>query len=201
VIARDIIAIGGTEIGEVFTEPETELADFVSGYAPDELPTLKEDLVNLLAPKWNTDFLSQRDLAMLPILFVTLWCWTGVYLILFHANMQKIDVQIIEAARIDGAAELQVMRYIVIPSLSGTILNAAILCISGSLSGFALILAMTGGGPARVTQVLSIYMYDAAFMGAANYPLSNAIAMMIVLFSLALILLTFGAERLFGGKE
>jgi raffinose/stachyose/melibiose transport system permease protein len=70
--------------------------------------------------------------------------WTGTYLILFHANMQKIDIQILEAAEIDGASEMQVMRLIVVPSLSGVILNATILCISGSLSGFALILAMTG---------------------------------------------------------
>jgi len=200
-VAQGVLKINGSKLAEVFSEPETELPEFISSYGPDETPVLKEDLVNLLAPAWTADFLNKRDVAMIPILFVTLWCWTGVYLILFHANMQKIDGQIIEAARIDGASEMQVMRHVVIPSLSGTILNAAILCISGSLSGFALILAMTGGGPARVTQVLSIYMYDTAFMGAADYPLANAIAMMIVLFSLALILITFGVEKAFGGKE
>lgn len=200
-LVQNIIKASEKTVKEVFEDPETELADFISSYAPDEMPILKEDIVNLLAPKWTAEFLNKRGVAMIPILFVTLWCWTGVYLILFHANMQKIDAQIIEAARIDGASEMQVMRHIVLPSLSGTILNAAILCISGSLSGFALILAMTGGGPARVTQVLSIYMYDTAFMGAPNYPLANAIAMMIVLFSLVLILITFGVERAFGGKE
>ena len=200
-LARDVIRISGSAAGEIFEDPETELAEFIAEYAPEEYPTLKEDLVNLLAPKWTAEFLNKRDAAMIPIMFVTLWCWTGVYLILFLANMQKIDTQIIEAAKIDGASEMQVMRHIVVPSLSGTILNAAILCISGSLSGFALILAMTGGGPARVTQVLSIYMYDTAFMGAPDYPLANAIAMMIVLFSLALILITFGVEKAFGGKE
>lgn len=195
-----IIGLSGSTVGSVFSDPHSELKDFLLSYGSD-LSSAQADIVNLLAPKWTASFLNKRDVAMIPILFVTLWCWTGVYLILFHANMQKIDAQIIEAAKIDGASEMQVMRAIIIPSLSGTILNAAILCISGSLSGFALILAMTGGGPARVTQVLSIYMYDTAFMGAPNYPLANAIAMMIVAFSLVLILFTFAIGRRFGGKE
>jgi ABC-type sugar transport system permease subunit len=196
-----IMAISGSTIGGVFADPKPELKDFLLSYGPGADAEIRRDLVNLLAPKWSAEFLNRRDVAMIPILFVTLWCWVGVYLIIFHANMQKIDTQILEAAIIDGANEMQVMARVVLPSLSGTIMNAAILCISGSLSGFALILAMTGGGPARVTQVLSIYMYDTAFMGAPNYPLSNAIAMMIVLFSLALIAITFAVEKAFGGKE
>lgn len=200
-IVDKIIKISSQTIGTIFSNPRAELKDFLLSYGPDQLAMAQQDLVNLFAPKWSAEFLNQRDLAMIPICFVTLWMWTGTYLILFHANMQKINIQILEAAKIDGASEMQVMRFVVIPSLSGVILNATILCVSGSLSGFALILAMTGGGPARVTQVLSIYMYDSAFMGAPNYPLANAIAMMIVLFSLALILLMIALEKRFGGKE
>ena len=162
---------------------------------------LKGDLVNLLARKWTPEFLSKRDLAMLPIMFVVLWCWTGMYLILFLASMQKIEVSILEAARIDGAGEGQVMGKVVLPLLSGVIVNAAILCIAGSLNSFALIYAMTGGGPARVTQLLSIYMYENAFVGTPNFPLANAIAMAIVVFSIVLIVFTKLAERRWGGKE
>ena len=141
--------------------PPTELKQFILTYDPTQLDLLKHDLVNLLGTKWTPTFLSKPDVAMLPVLFVILWCWTGLYLILFLANMQKIDVQIIEAARIDGASEGQVMSRVVLPSLSGVIVNAAILCIAGSLNSFALVFAMTRGGPARVTELLSIYMYDA----------------------------------------
>ena len=157
--------------------------------------------MNLLGTKWSPVFLTKPDIAMLPVLFVVLWCWTGMYLILFLANMQKIDPQIIEAARIDGASEGQVMGSVVLPSLSGVIVNAAILCIAGSLNSFALIFAMTRGGPARVTEVLSIYMYDSAFSGSPNYPLANAISMAMVVFSMILIGATKLAERRFGGKE
>ena len=109
--------------------------------------------------------------------------------------MQKIDVQIVESARIDGANEGQVMRYIILPALSGTIVNAAILAISGSLSSFALVFAMTGGGPSRVTEILSIYMYNNAFLGRPNFPLANAISLIMVLISFGLIVLTKAVEK------
>ncbi len=196
-----LVELSGAVVKETFANPLVELKEFMLSYAPGELVMLQKDLVNLLGPKWFPSFLAKPDLAMLPVLFVVLWCWTGMYLILFLANMQKIDVQIIEAARIDGASEGQVMTRVVLPALSGVIVNAAILCIAGSLNSFALVFAMTRGGPARVTQLLSIYMYDNAFVGAPDYPLANAIAVSIVLLSLLLIVVTKLVEKRYGGRE
>jgi ABC-type sugar transport system permease subunit len=200
-VVRQLIHASGPVAGQTFTDPPTELKQFILTYDPTRLDLLKADLVNLLGTKWTPTFLTKPDVAMLPVLFVILWCWTGLYLILFLANMQKIDIQIIEAARIDGASEGQVMSRVVLPSLSGVIVNAAILCIAGSLNSFALVFAMTRGGPARVTELLSIYMYDSAFFGTPNYPLANAIALSIVLLSMILIVLTKLVEKRYGGRE
>jgi ABC-type sugar transport system permease subunit len=201
VLVHRIVDIGDPMAMQIFSDPFTELKDIIVAYTPNQLEVFRSDMVNLLSHKWSPEFLSKQDVAMLPIMFVTLWCWTGLYLILFLANMQKIDVAIVEAARIDGATEGQVMGRIVLPSLSGVIVNAAILCISGSLNSFALIWAMTGGGPARVTEVLSIYMYTNAFHGTPNYPLANAIALSIVVFSFILIGVTKVVEKRYGGRE
>jgi ABC-type sugar transport system permease subunit len=200
---KQLISISDPKAVQSFANPVSDIKDLIlsGGYNAQHLEMFRSDMTNLLAPKWTPDFLSQQDVAMIPILFVTLWCWTGMYLILFHANMQKIDSEVIEAARIDGASEWQVMGKIIIPSLSGVIANAAILCIAGSLNSFALIWAMTGGGPMNVTQVLAIYMYQNAFIGAPNFPLANAISLAIVLFSFVLIAITMGIEKKFGGRE
>lgn len=200
-VVKGIVAASDPKALTIFANPAAELKDVLLTYTPQQFPVLKTDLVNLLARKWSPEFLSKRDLAMLPIMFVVLWCWTGMYLILFLASMQKIEVSILEAARIDGAGEGQVMGKVVLPLLSGVIVNAAILCIAGSLNSFALVYAMTGGGPARVTQLLSIYMYENAFVGTPNFPLANAIAMAIVVFSIVLIVLTKLVERRYGAKE
>ncbi len=200
-LVQNILNLAGPAASEWFTNPLPELKELILSYEGAPHAELLGDLCNLFVPKWSPEFLTKPNLAMLPILFVILWMYTGMYLILFLANMQKIDVQIIEAARIDGASEWQVMRFIILPSLSGTIVNSAILAISGSLSSFSLIFAMTGGGPSRVTEILSIYMFNNAFLGRPNLPLANAISLIMVAVSFLLIGLTKAVEKRYGGKE
>ena len=139
--------------------------------------------------------------AMLPVLAVILWMYTGTYMLIFLANLQKIDPSIVEASKIDGANEFQTLRYIIFPALSGVIVTASILAISGSLRSFDLIWIMTGGGPAHRTSVLAIYMYEKAFRGAPNYPVANAISTVMVIISFLLIGITKFAEKRFGAGD
>ena len=134
---------------------------------------------------------------MLPVLLVMLWMYTGTYVIIFLANLQKIDTSVIEASKIDGATEAQTLRYIILPALSGVIVTTAILAISGSLKSFDLVFVMTQGGPAHRTSVLALYMYEKAFRGAPNYPVANAISTVMVIISFILIGLTRGVEKRF----
>ena len=144
---------------------------------------------------------SMNSRPMLPVLFVILWMYTGTYLIIFMANLQKIDPQIMEAATIDGATEWQVLWHVIFPELSGVFVISAILAISGSLKSFDLVYVMTGGGPAKQTYVLSLYMFDKAFKGAADYPMANTISTIMVVISLILIGLVKTLEKKFGAKE
>jgi len=200
-LVTGLLKLVGTAGANMFENPFPELKDLLLSFQGSKIPEVMQALCNLFVPGWSPEFLNRPDVAMLPVLFVILWMYTGMYLILFLANMQKIDVQIIEAARIDGARESQVMNYIILPALTGTIVNSAILAISGSLSSFALVFAMTGGGPNHVTEILAIYMYNKAFLGASNFPLANAISLIMVLISFILIIITKQLEKRFGGKE
>ncbi|MDR2702250.1 MAG: sugar ABC transporter permease [Spirochaetaceae bacterium] len=146
------------------------------------------------------EFVPGRN-AMVPVLMVILWMYTGTYVIIFLANLQKIDPSVIEASKIDGASEMQTLRYIILPALSGVIVTTAILAISGSLKSFDLIYVMTQGGPAHRTSVLSLYMYEKAFRGAPNYPVANAISTVMVIISFILIWITRSVERRFSAKE
>jgi raffinose/stachyose/melibiose transport system permease protein len=148
----------------------------------------------------DAEFLPGKN-AMLPVLAVILWMYTGIYMIIFLANLQKIDVSVIEASKIDGASEMQTLRYIIFPALSGVIVTTAILAISGSLKSFDLIYVMTAGGPAHRTSVLALYMYEKAFRGSPNYPVANAISTVMVIICFILIGLTRFAEKRFGGDE
>ena len=144
---------------------------------------------------------SMNSHPMVSVLVVILWMYTGTYLIIFMANLQKIDPQIMEAATIDGATEWQVLWHIIFPELSGVFVISSILAISGSLKSFDLIYVMTGGGPAKQTYVLSLYMFDKAFKGAADYPMANTISTIMVVISLILIGIVKTLEKKFGAKE
>lgn len=159
------------------------------------------DLVRIFKPGWINTLPLHPQLAIVPVLFVMLWMYTGLYLIIFLANLQKLSPEMIEAARIDGASEGQILWHVILPALSGVVLTTAILAISGSLKSFDLIYAMTSGNPARRTSVLALYMYDNAFTGSPDYGLANAVSIFMVAFSILLILLLRWVESRVGGRE
>ena len=156
------------------------------------------EIVRIFKPGADFTISSQP---MIPVLVVLLWMYTGFYMIIFLANLQRIDPQIIEAARIDGAGEGQILVRIILPALSGVIVTCSILAITGSLRSFDLIYAMTNGGPANLTRVLSLYMYSMAFVGSPNYPLANAISTVMILISFILIIVVRVMEKTFSLKD
>lgn len=147
----------------------------------------------------------ERSTVMIPIAFALVWMYTGFYMIIFLANLQKIDSNIIEAAKIDGATEPQIFGRVIVPILSGTILVSTILAIAGSLKGFDLIFALTTQGLQRNNaMVLPIHMYQTAFQDYSNpmrFGYGAAISNAIVLISVVLIMLSNAVNKHFGSKE
>jgi len=141
--------------------------------------------------------------AMLPIGIVLIWMYTGFFMINFLANLQSLDRQVVEAAMIDGAKEHQIFFSVIVPPLAGTILVNMILAISGSLKGFDLIWALTGGGPANKTIVLPIYMFNYAFTTRAKdaYSFASAISNVIVLISVGIIMVANRVTKLVSPEE
>ena len=148
-------------------------------------------------PRFVFQMFEDKQLAIIPILFVILWMYTGMYMIMFIANMQKVSPSVIEAAIIDGASESQILFKIIFPSMLGILFTTSVFAISGSLKSFDLIYAMTGGGPANFTEVIAIYMYQTTFK-YYNYGFGSAVSMAIVAMSVGLITLV---QQIFGKFE
>jgi raffinose/stachyose/melibiose transport system permease protein len=147
----------------------------------------------------------EKSTVMIPIGFALIWMYTGFYMIIFLANLQKIDDSMIEAAKIDGASEPQIFTKIIVPLLAGTILVSAILAIAGSLRGFGLIFAITNEGITRLNaEVLPILMYRTAFQDYSNplrYAYGSAISNAIVVISIILITISNFISKKFGSGE
>ena len=149
-------------------------------------------------PSAQFEMMLYPETVMIPIGFALIWIYTGLYMIIFLANLQKIDDNLIEAAKIDGATEPQVFLKVIVPILSGTIIVSTILAIAGSLRGFDLIFSITTQGLQRNNaMVLPIFMYQTAFQDYANdmrFAYGAAISNIIVVISLLLI----GVSKLIG---
>jgi raffinose/stachyose/melibiose transport system permease protein len=165
-------------------------------------------LIQIFSGNPDAQFTAMLDpnTVMVPIGFVLIWMYTGLYMMIFLANLQKIDDSMIEAAQIDGASEPQIFVQVIVPLLSASILVSAILAIAGSLRGFDLIFALTTRGLSRQNaMVLPIFMYQTAFDDYRNpmrFAYGSAISNAIVFISVALILLSnFIAKKLHAGEE
>ena len=137
-------------------------------------------------PRYVLNIFENKTFAIVPILFVILWMYTGIYLVIYLANLQRINPSMIEAAIIDGATEGQILRSVILPSMLTVLFTTIIFAITGSLNSFGLIYAMTAGGPAHYTEVMAIYLYDNTFR-FYKYGFGSAISMLMVLMSFGLI--------------
>ena len=103
-----------------------------------------------------------------------------------------------EAARVDGANSWQRLRHVTSPSSSGV--NAVILSVIviDSLRSFDIVWALTRGGPYHSSELLSTYMYSAAFQ---SLRLGYGSAIAVVIFLLALAVIISYLVRALSGRE
>jgi raffinose/stachyose/melibiose transport system permease protein len=118
------------------------------------------------------------------VFIVIVWKYFGLYVVLYAAAIQNIPDEISDAARIDGASDLQVMRYITVPLLGTTIRLSILLSALGSLQIFDLIWVMTGGGPIHASEVMATYLITYGFR---NFAMGYGSAIGVVMFLVCLI--------------
>ena len=133
-------------------------------------------------------FLSEYKTVLPAVAAVEGWQYIGIYMIIFYSALVAVSPDIVEAARIDGATELQLLVRIRIPSITNVIMLACILSLVGALRGFAAPMNMTKGGPNHRSEILATYMYKKAFT-SRDYGYGSAIAVVIVILSVIGVLL------------
>ncbi|AZS15936.1 carbohydrate ABC transporter permease [Paenibacillus lutimineralis] len=146
---------------------------------------------------WQQNWLGDVKWSMLSISIAYIWQNCGLYMVIFLAALQNIPDEVNEAAELDGATGFKRTMRITIPMIRSTIMVCVVYSISNSFRVFDLIQILTGGGPAHQTEVMTIYMYNSAFMNM-RYGYGSAVSILILLFSLVVITLI---NRLAGEKD
>ena len=107
----------------------------------------------------NVFILSDPDWAFAAIMTVIVWKYFGFHMMIYIASLQSVPQDQIEAARIEGARRLQVIRYVQIPSIKPAIVVSAFFAIIGALQVFDVIIPLTNGGPSNQTHTIVTYLY------------------------------------------
>lgn len=143
-------------------------------------------------------WVSSENTVIASLVLVDVWQWTPMITLIVLAGLAGLSEEPVEAARVDGASDWQILRYVTIPMVMPVILTAMILRLIDALKTFDIIFAMTGGGPGYASETLNImgfkYSFEYFRMGQSSVILV-ALFIVVLLCSLGIMKLRASSEN------
>jgi sn-glycerol 3-phosphate transport system permease protein len=153
-------------------------------------------LLNQLGMDW--DYKLNGTQAMILVIVASAWQRVSYNFIFFLAGLQSIPKTVIEAARMDGAGEMYRLRTIILPLLTPTMVFLVVVnVVYAAFDTFAIIAAMTQGGPGRSTETLVFKVYRD---GIINLNIGASSAQSVILMA-GVIVFTMVQFRLIGKRS
>ena len=143
-------------------------------------------------------WVSSENTVIASLVLVDVWQWTPMITLIVLAGLAGLSEEPVEAARVDGASDFQILRYVTLPMVMPVILTAMILRLIDALKTFDIIFAMTGGGPGYASETLNImgfkYSFEYFRMGQSSVILV-ALFLVVLLCSLGIMKLRASSEN------
>ncbi len=130
------------------------------------------------------DWLDTPQLGLLTILIANIWLGVPFFFLLLYSALQDVPVEVKEAAIMDGAGPWQRLRLVTVPIILPVIEVTVLLGFVFTVKVFDLVIALTGGGPANATQLITTWSYNLSF---EQFTFGQGAALNNVLLVLALI--------------
>ncbi|MFD0711990.1 carbohydrate ABC transporter permease [Paenibacillus sp. GCM10027626] len=147
-------------------------------------------------PFLQSNILMDFDKAWLGIVIVGVWQACAFNIILYLAGLQSIPKDLYEAATIDGAGKWQMFRNVTFPLLAPFFTINVVLATRGFLGVFDQIVALTQGGPGRVTNSVTYLIYSGGFTrGEYGFQSANAVVFTVLMIAIAFIQLKLLQKR------
>jgi multiple sugar transport system permease protein len=143
-------------------------------------------LVGLPPQAW----LGDKNLALISLVILSVWRWTGYYAIIILAGLQGVPNDLYEAARIDGANRWQSFTRITLPLISPAIFFVIVIAMMSSFQVFEQMWVMTRGGPEDATISIAMFLYIEGFQ-FLNMGYASAVAWVLFLIIFALTVLNW----------
>jgi glycerol transport system permease protein len=139
--------------------------------------------LNSIGLEYN--YTRQPFAAWFTIILMDVWHWTSLVVLLSYAGLVSIPEAYYQAAKIDGARQWAVFRYIQLPKLKYVLTIAILLRFMDSFMVYTEVVVLTGGGPGNATTFLSIDLVKTAL---GQFDLGPAAAMSLIYFLIVLLL-------------
>lgn len=120
-------------------------------------------------------------LADLSAIVAMLWMWSGFAMVVIGAGLAALNREVLEAARMDGAGELQTFRYVTFPLLRPVLIVVFITMVINVLKIFDIILSLVPDSSQQQANVIALEMYRVGFTGFTGKGLASAIAVFLFL--------------------
>jgi len=149
-----------------------------------------------LANKYNWELFKQSWLqdtnkAFWALIIVTVWQSSGYMMIVYITGLISIETDVLEASQIDGASPLRTLFTIKIPLMAQAFTIALFLTLRGGFMAYDVNVALTGGGPFRTTELISLHIFQDAFAnGNFGTGQSKAVVMFLIVALAALVQVT-----------
>ena len=137
-------------------------------------------------------FLSDNTNALISVCIANIWKGTAFSMIVLYAAVSTLPSNLYAASAVDGARPWQQLIFITVPQMKAIITIVLILITIATLNSLEIILALTGGGPGRATEVMSLFILNTVF-SRGDIALGSVFAVVLMLISLTL---TFAYMRL-----
>lgn len=134
-------------------------------------------------------WIKDSEMAIYTIVIAAVWQTSGFVMAMFLAGLRGIDNEILKAAQIDGASSFQLYRRIVIPMLRPAFLSSFVILSHLAIKSYDLVIALTGGGPGRATEMPATFMYSYTF--TRNQMGIGAASAVIMLMTIAAIMVPY----------
>jgi len=139
-------------------------------------------------------WLSDTNTAMPTIIITNTWKGFPFFAVMFLAALQSIPGEYYEAARIDGATNLQLFRHITLPGIAPTVVITTLLGTIWTFNSIDLIYILTSGGPYYSTMTLAMFAYNQGF-GRGNIGYASAIGVVILILMMLATVIYLAAYR------
>ena len=120
-------------------------------------------IFNSVLQHFSKTIVSTEWYAFWGMVIVVSWQQIGYMMIIYIAGIQNIPGELIEAAKIDGASGAQLLKSVTLPLLMPTITVCTFLSLTNGFKLFDQNLALTGGNPGRLSQLLALNIYDTMY--------------------------------------